>query len=95
VYNQDIRQKALSKLVDLMTTAKSEKVQQDAAANILTHLKPPEAIPTFNMAETTGVLNDLYKATEELVKAQHAAITQGTKSVREIAESDIIDGEIL
>jgi hypothetical protein len=95
VYNQDIRQQALGKLVHLMTGARSEKVQQDAASSILAHLKPPEAIPQFNMGETTGVLADLYKATHELVLAQSEALRNGTLSARQVAESKIIDGEIV
>ena len=96
VFNQDIRQKALMVQVELMNTAKSEKVRSDAANSVLTHLKPPEPskIEMDIKMEDGGFIHDLRNAVSTLAAQQKNAIDSGMVSVKEVAHSSlVIDNE--
>lgn len=101
VINQDIRQKALMTQVELMETAKSEKVRSDAANSVLTHLKPPETnkMELEISHKEDSHINDLRKAVQELSARQGLAIKSGILNAKEVAHSplviDNVDGSII
>lgn len=94
VLNADIHQKAVNQLATLMTSARSEMVQMQAANAILTHLKKPEAVgPLINidMREQSGI-NELRDTLGKLAAQQKALIEKGVPT-KEIAAQSIIDIE--
>lgn len=96
VLNADIYQRAINTQAELMIHANSEKVRCDAANSILTHLaKPKEAGPLINldMRQDTG-MNELKDLLTSLARKQRDMIQDGSVSTREIAEQQIIEGEV-
>jgi hypothetical protein len=96
VLNQDIHQKAVNHLAYLMANAKSEKVQADSAAAVLTHLKVPEAQKvdfTVKMEQQDG-LNTLNATLVKLAEQQQQLIASGV-GTKEIAHQrlEIQDAE--
>lgn len=92
VLNQDLYQKALNVQADLMLTANSEKVRQEAANSLLTHLKMPE---TQKVELEIGVKPDssiaaLRAATLELAASQRLAIQAGQMNAQQIAHSKVV-----
>lgn len=94
VLNQDIFQKAINHQAYLMLNAESERVQQEAANSLLTHLKKPDSIkPTVNIdIKDTSGLNELKQTLSELAKKQIELIESGV-GPKEIAASPLIEGE--
>lgn len=95
VLNQDIHQKAINRLSDLMMTADSQKVQADAAIGLLTHLaKPKEAGPlvNFNVPESSGMA-EMKELLGKMAAQQQALIAQGV-TAKDIAAQKIIDVEV-
>lgn len=94
VFNVDVRQKAINRLVELMMTSKSDKVAADSANSLLVHLAEPKlAAPAVNInIGENSMMADMKATIEGLAKAQLNFIKQGG-STREIAESTIIDVE--
>lgn len=95
--NADIYQKAINVQAQLMVSANSEKVRSDAANSLLTHLKAPEVQKMeldIGIKEDKSV-QDLRKAMIELAKAQRNAVEEGDASAKDIAHSQIIEGEIV
>lgn len=92
--NQGIAQNAINHLAHLMMNAKSEKVQQDAAASLLSHLSPPkEAKVTLDVTQSASKhIEGLRKAVEDFSNLQRTQIEAGNLSVKEAAESKIIEG---
>lgn len=91
VLNQDLHQKAINHLALLMITAKSEKVQADSAAALLTHLKPPEAakVEISVKPQEDGGLNALRQTMMELAQQQSIAIRSGMMNVQEVAHQKL------
>lgn len=92
VLNQDNFQKAINTQVELMLTAKSEKVRSDAANSLLTHLKRPE---TTKIELDIGVKEDSMLAqiraqTAELAKMQQQYIASGQATAKEMAEQKLV-----
>jgi len=98
VFNQDIRQKALMVQVSLMNdTDVSPKVRSDAANSVLTHLKGPDETKIeidMNVKQDVSAVEELRRATKEFSEAQRARIIDGSVSVKEVAHSKIITGEV-
>lgn len=100
ILNADVYQKAINKQVELMTFAKSEKVQQDAANSLLTHLKRPEAqkIELDIGLKEDSMLAELKDVTQALAVKQLELISSGVNSAKDIAHQEIltntIEGEI-
>lgn len=97
ILNADIYQKAINTQAELMVTAKSEKVRSDAANSLLTHLKAPE---TTKIEMDIGIkqdksIDDLRKATEQLVQQQRQMLEEKIVSTQEVAHSEIIEAEIV
>lgn len=96
--NQDAYQEAINTQVRLMRTARSEKVQSDAANSLLNALKRPETAKidiNVSNKKTDDALLDLRKAVSDLSKMQKEKVIEGSYSVKEIAESNISDGEVV
>jgi len=91
ILNQDLFQKALNKQASLMANAKSEMVQMQAANSILTHLKPPEnqKLELEVSHKEHSAIDDLRRATQELVATQKRQVQSGTMNAQEIAHSRI------
>lgn len=93
ILNQDAYQKAINKQVELMNTAKSEKIQCMAADSILTHLAKPQEKQgnVINIdARDSGGIGELRDALVSLAQTQRDMI-KGGMSPKKIAEQDIID----
>lgn len=95
ILNSDIHQKAINRLAHLMVASKSEKVQADAAASLLTHLKMPETVKMKLDVEVKedDSIKQLRGAVTELVRAQREAIETGTADAQRIAEAKLIPAE--
>jgi len=88
VYNQEARQKALMVQMELMVSARSEKVRSDAANSVLTHTKAPENIQVqmdIGIKDDTGAIHELRMATQELLRMQKEKIIDGSVSVEQVA----------
>lgn len=96
VINQDARQRALNKQLQLMANAKSEMVQFSAANSILQHTAPPPAVVgtqlNLNIGESSG-LKDLEATLRQLAAQQKQLIESGV-STRSIAAQAIVDAEV-
>lgn len=91
ILNQDAYQEAINKNVQLMRTAKSEKVQAMAADSLLKHLAKPEVndAPLINIDMRQGSgLDELKEAITSLAKKQKELI-EGGVSTKEIAEQKL------
>lgn len=95
VLNQGIYQDAINQLAFLMKNARSEKVQADSAASLLSALqKPKEAAPAIqiDVKENSG-MEELKNLLGELAKKQLDAINAGVET-REIAAQPLIEGKV-
>jgi hypothetical protein len=94
VLNQDLHQKALNRLADLMTNATSEKVQSDSAIGLLNALKKPEAKGDFqinlNQPESSG-MKEMQGMLEQLAKQQRKLIEQGDMKTIDVAASKLVN----
>lgn len=91
VLNQDLYQKALNKQAELMMTARSEKVQSDAAAHLMNALKPPEASKIeldVNIKEDSSIAA-LRASTLELARQQRLMVQAGAMNAQQIAHSKL------
>lgn len=104
VLNADIYQKAINVQVDLMMNAQSEKVKQEAANSLLTHLKAPDK--TKLQIDISGAAADSIASLRQNVEAlrdmQLGMLNSGTMTAQEIAErrmifdeAEAIDGEVV
>ena len=95
VLNQDVHQKAINTLADLMVNAKSEKVQCDAANSILSHLGKPKEPGNFqinmDMRENSG-MTELTETLRKMAETQRSLIEHGV-SVKDVASTNIIEME--
>lgn len=96
VLNQDIHQKAINRLADLMLNANSEKVQAEAAIGLLTHLKKPEPKGDFqinlNTADTSG-MTEMKNTLEALARQQKEMIQNGHMKTIDVTASRLIRSE--
>lgn len=97
VLNQDVNQRAINTLIELMDNADSEKVRSDSANALLNHLKKPDSVQVeLNVGvKEDSELANLQKAMKELVQAQTYAIQSGGANALAIAESKIVPTEII
>lgn len=95
VLNSDIHQKAINRLATLMVSSKSDKVQADAAASLLTHLKMPETVKMKLDVEVKedDSIRQLREETTKLVQAQREAIETGIADADRIASAKLINAE--
>ena len=87
VLNQDLHQKAINRLADLMQTATSEKVQVEAASSLLTHLgKPKEGNFQINIGETENAgMKEMRAMLQEVAANQREAIQTGRMKTIDVA----------
>lgn len=92
ILNQDIRQKAINHLASLMVSAQSEKVQVEAAGQLLTHLKMPEKLKVQMEVDVKegGVMDELRKQTLALASMMQNAVQAGHMSAKDAAERPLI-----
>ena len=93
--NQDKYQMAVNTQVQLMLSAKSEKVRTDAANSLLSHLKQPEAtkISLDIQVKEDDSVKELRSAMLDLVGEQRRMISSGAMNAREVAEGNLITGD--
>ena len=87
VLNQDLHQKAINRLADLMQTATSEKVQVEAASSLLTHLgKPKEGNFQINIGESENAgMKEMRALLQEVAANQREAIQTGRMKTIDVA----------
>lgn len=94
VLNQDLHQKAINRLADLMLNANSEKVQADSAIGLLNALKKPEVKGDFqinlNQAESSG-MKEMRDMLGQLANQQRELIKQGEMKTIDVAGSKLIN----
>ena len=91
VLNQDVRQKAINILAELMVGAKSEKVRADAANSLVVALKPPETQRVeldVNIKED-GSIAALRHTTLELARQQRLMMEAGLMNAQQVAHSKL------
>ena len=88
---QDVFNAAIQTQLRLMTTAQSEKVQQEAANSILTHLKAPEVkkVELDVNVKQHGGIDDLRQTMAELARTQRDLIERGGATPAEMARAPI------
>jgi hypothetical protein len=91
VLNQDMYQKALNHQLYLMTNAKSEKVQTEAANSLLTQLRPPDVkkIELDISHKEDSSIAQLRQATLELARQQREGIRAGQITAQDAAHSRV------
>ncbi len=94
--HRNLLHEAILKQATLMRTARSELVQQKASETLMRELKPDEDMNiNLNIGDgSSKVLQELRAATAALAQEQMKRIAGGT-SVKSIAESRIIQGEVV
>ena len=95
VLNQDIHQKAINRLADLMQNAASEKVQMEAAANLLTHLgKPKEGSFQINIGEHENAgMKEMRDLLQQVAANQREAIESGKMKTIDVTSQRINHAE--
>lgn len=97
ILNAPLYQEALNVQGHLMLHSKSDFVRTQAANSILTHLRPNETTKIeldIGLKENDAIA-DLRKVTQELSEQQQLAIKAGVASPKFIAESVIIEREVI
>jgi hypothetical protein len=93
VLNQDLHQKALNQLADLMIHAKSEKVQADSAIGLLNALKKPDARGDFQISldvnESAG-MQEMRSMLGQLAQQQRSLIEQGEMKTIDVAATRLV-----
>ncbi|MEQ1950939.1 hypothetical protein [Mesorhizobium sp. CN2-181] len=93
VLNQDLHQKALNHLANLMVTANSEKVQAEAAIGLLAALKKPETKNfqiDLGQTESSG-MKEMKDMLGQLAKQQQELIQGGTMKTIDVAATPLIN----
>lgn len=92
VLNQDLHQKAINVLADLMLNANSEKVRADSANSLLNHLKPPEVtkVELDIGLKKSDDIEQLRTITAELASQQRRLLEAGVINAKEVAEQKLI-----
>lgn len=91
VLNQDLYQKALNKQAELMMSARSEKVQSDAAAHLMNALKPPEVSKVqldLGTSESSAI-SALRETTLALARQQRLMVEAGAMNAQQVAHSKL------
>lgn len=95
IINQDLRQKAINKLADLMMNANSEKVQSDSAGKLVDALKPPEVtkVELDIGANESDEIKQLKELTLEMAAQQKRLIESGVMTAKAAAEQKVVKGK--
>lgn len=98
IHNQDIFQRAVQVQATLMVSAQSEKVRQEAANSLLTHLAKPKEAAAKNQVNVqinhngASVTDSLYEAVAKL-SAQQQYNIRGGSSVEDAVDVSIVELE--
>jgi hypothetical protein len=92
IVNQDLYQKGLNVLSELMLGAHSEKVRCDAATNLLTQLKQPETqkIQLDVGLKENKTIDDLRANVLKLAAKEKAMLQAGLMQAEEVAHSQLL-----
>ena len=93
ISNSDIFQKAINKQSYLMEHSKSERIQLDAASNLMMHLKAPEKAQIeldIAVKQDAGVV-EMRESLKSLAATQLALLQGGQLTARDIANSKLVD----
>lgn len=95
ILNQDLHQKAINVLADLMMNANSEKVRADSANSLLVHLKPPEVkkVELDVGLKANKEIDSMKNLLAELSAKQKELIDKGVVSVVDVAHTKIVEAE--
>ena len=95
IINQDLHQKAINVLADLMMNANSEKVKADSANSLLVHLKPPEVkkVELDIGVKANKEIDDMKTLLAELSAKQLAMMNSGVVDVTDVANTKIVNAE--
>lgn len=87
-------QEGINKLVNLMRTAGSERIQMESASKLLDALKPPEVkkIELDVSAQSTDLIEALRHETARLAATQKRLIEDGIYTAKDAAHQRIIEG---
>lgn len=97
VLNQDLHQKAINNLADLMMTAGSEKVRVEAAIGLIAATKTPEIKKVeldIGVKEDSSIAQ-LRAATMDLARQQRELMTAGVVTAQEIAHQRVVPAEVV
>ena len=95
--NQDAVQKAINKLVTLVTTSQSEKIQMESSIGLLNHLKPPENKKVqldIGVDGASETISEMREAMRELVNVQAQQLSNGNLNAKYVIESNIIEHKV-
>lgn len=96
ILNMDVHQEAINTNVQLMRHSKNDVVRQKAASDLMNYLTPPqEAELKIDIGVGDTFLSSMRTAIRELSVAQQQEIKAGTRTPVSIAESKIIDAEVV
>lgn len=92
VLNQDLYQKGINKLADLMANATSEKVQMESAIGLVAALgKPKEGSFQINIGETENAgMKEMRDLLEEIAENQVRGIANGTMKTIDVAAQRLV-----
>ena len=96
IVNQDVHQKAINTLAELMTGANSEKVRCDAATALVVNLAKPKDQNfqlSIDVSESSG-MNEMRDVLAQMAKRQQDLIHSGV-STKDIAGERIIPAEVV
>jgi hypothetical protein len=97
ILNADLFQEAINTQAELMRSANSEKVRSDAANSLMVQLRPPENKKIeldIGIKESTTI-SELRETTRLLAEEQSRIISAGLVSALDIANSKVIEGEVV
>jgi hypothetical protein len=97
ILNAPYFQEAINKNVELMRSAKSERIQMEAANSLLVHLKRPESqkIELDIAVKDDSVISELKDITMGLAAQQKKLLESGAYSVKDVSNQGlIIEGQL-
>ncbi len=96
ILNASLYQEAINTQAELMRSARSETVRQKAAESLMVNLKAPEAAKIeLDISYNNDTIEELRATTRALAKQQLKLIEGNHLNAKDIAESKIIEAEIL
>jgi hypothetical protein len=97
VLNQDLHQKAINNLADLMMNAGSEKVRVEASIGLIAATKTPEIKKVeldIGVKEDSSIAQ-LRAATMDLARQQKELMTAGVVTAQEIAHQRVVPRDVV
>jgi hypothetical protein len=97
VLNQDLHQKAINNLADLMMTANSEKVRVEASIGLINATKAPDIkkIELDIAHKEDSSIAALREATQALVAEQRRALQAGAATAKDMAHQRVVAVDVM